>query len=101
MTTLDQRFMKHNDCVTRRIAGETIIVPIRSRVGDLESIYTLDELGTMIWNLLDGRADVSQIVQAVTSEYDVVAEEAEKDVVDFVDSLSAAGLIRPSSEHRD
>ena len=101
MTTLDQRFMKHNDCVARCIAGETIIVPIRSRVGDLESIYTLDELGTMIWNLLDGRADVSQIVQAVTSEYDVVAEEAEKDVVDFVDSLSAAGLIRPSSEHRD
>jgi hypothetical protein len=35
-------------------------------------------------------------MEAVRNEYDVEAAEAEKDVVDFLNSLEDAGLIRPS-----
>ena len=45
-----------NGLVTRSIAGETIIVPICGRLGDLDSIFTLNEVGSHIWRLLYRRA---------------------------------------------
>jgi hypothetical protein len=70
-------------------------VPIKGHVGDLEGVFTLNELGTMIWELINGQTTVSELVEAVRSEYDVGVAEAEKDVVDFLRSLEDAGLIRP------
>ena len=95
MNILDICFVKENDLVTRDVAGEKIIVPIKGHVGDLEGVFTLNELGTMIWELINGQTTVSELVEAVRSEYDVGVEEAEKDVVDFLRSLEDAGLIRP------
>ena len=91
------RFVRKCDFVTRRIAGETLIVPIRGRVGDLDAIYTLNEMGTVIWELIDGRKDVRQIVEAVSNGYEVVAADAENDTVGFLEALQAAGLIAPAA----
>ena len=96
MSILDTCFAKENDLVTRDVAGERIIVPIKGHVGDLEGVYTLNELGTIIWQLINGQTTARELVEAVRNEYDVEAAEAEKDVVDFLQSLEDAGLIRPS-----
>ena len=87
-------FAKESDLVTRLIAGETIIVPIRNGVGDLNAIYTLNEVGTRIWQLIDGQTRVEQMIKAITAEYEVPKEEAEKDIVEYLDSLEQAGLIK-------
>jgi hypothetical protein len=89
-----EHYLKDSEVVTRNIAGDTIIVPVRGRVGDLDSIYTLNELGTRIWQLIDGMASVSDIVKTLLEEYDVESPEAEKDVLAFLGSLEASGLIR-------
>jgi hypothetical protein len=94
MTASAKCFTRENDCVTREIAGETIIVPIRNRVGDLDSIYTLNEVGTMIWQLIDGLKSIDEIVEAIHQTYDVKPEEAAKDAVEFLTSLEQAGLIK-------
>ena len=93
---LDTCFAKENDLVTRDVAGEKIIVPIKGHVGDLEGVFTLNELGTMIWELINGQTTARELVEAVRKEYDVGAAEAKKDVADFLRSLEEAGLIRPS-----
>ena len=98
MEALEKCFFKENDCVTREIAGETIIVPIKGCVGDLDSIYTLNEVGTMIWQLIDGQRSGGQIVEAVHQSYDVEPAEVEKDTADFLHSLEQAGLIRPAMD---
>ena len=54
-------FIKQDNFVTREIAGETIIVPIRSHVADLDSIYTLNEVGTLIWSLVDGKTPLPNL----------------------------------------
>ena len=95
MDTLINCYMKEDNFVARDIAGETIIVPIKNKVGDLGSIYTLNEIGSTIWQLIDGKRSVSKIAQAVHSAYEVPLEEAEKDSVEFLNSLESAGLIRP------
>ena len=91
-------FIKEKDLVTRCVAGETIIVPIKNKVGDLGSIYTLNEVGTTIWELIDGKKGVSKIVEAVHNAYEVPLEEAEKDTIDFLNSLAQADLIRGAKE---
>jgi hypothetical protein len=68
-------------------------VPVRNNVGDLDSIYTLNELGTLIWQLIDGKNNVTQIVDGICSAYDVTPEEAEKDALEFLKSLETGGLI--------
>lgn len=97
MGMLNRYFIKERDLVTRNIAGETIVVPVRSNVGDLDSIYTLNEIGSIIWRLLDGKNSVSQIIDAVCNAYEVTPEEAEKDTLDFLNSLKDAGLIHCKS----
>ena len=85
---------KRSDLVTREIAGETIIVPVRGNVGDLSSIYTLNEVGTRVWELIDGHTQVGQIIENVCNAYEVTREEAEKDTLEFLNSLEASGLIQ-------
>ena len=57
--SLDAVFCHDPNIVDRNIAGEVILVPIRNNVGDLESIYTLNETAARIWELLDGVRDRS------------------------------------------
>ena len=96
-----KRFVKKNDFVTRNIKDETIIVPVKGDVSDLDSIYTLNEVGSLVWKLLDGQNSVSEIVNAVCSEYDITPEEAQKDVIELIGSLEKASLIRPSKNNQE
>lgn len=84
----------------RSIAGETILVPIKGNAADLDSIYTLNQVGTRIWQLIDGRASVAQIADAIHQEFDVGREQALEDVLDFLGSLQAAGLIETLPESK-
>ena len=94
MDHLDRCYEREEDLVTRSVAGETIIVPVRSSISDLNSIYTLNEVSSTIWDLIDGKKSVFQIVETVCDEYDVPAKDAESDTLHFLNSLEQAGLIR-------
>lgn len=89
---------KDKNLVTRSIGGETLIVPVRSGVADLECIYALNEVGSRIWELLDERTPVTKIVEAICSEYDVTPEQAARDISELLSSLEAAGLIRGAGQ---
>jgi hypothetical protein len=91
----DLIYSRGQDFVTREIAGETIIVPIRKQAEDLESIYTLNEIGTTIWGMIDGKTKVSRIIEAIHQNFTVSPKEAAKDVAEFLQSLTKAGLIQP------
>ena len=84
--------------VTRQIADETIIVPIRGGVGELNAIFTLNPIGTMIWEMLKVKTADSTIVQRICQEYQVEPEKAKADLDEFLDSLRNAGLICSSPQ---
>ncbi len=73
-------------------------MPVKNNVGDMDSIFTLNEVGTLVWQLMDGQTKLNQIVEAICKEYDIVPEEAEKDVIELIGSLETAGLIRLCEE---
>jgi len=89
---------KASSIVTREIAGETILVPIRQNVGDLESIYTLNETASRIWALIDGRRSLGDIRAALVARFEVEQAEAEQDLLEFVGQLQAAGALEAGEE---
>ena len=91
-----QLLQKEGGFVTRVIAGETIIVPISSGVGDLDAIFTLNEVGTEIWNLIDGQTSMAQMVDVIVDRYEISRETARSDIAEFLAILEARRLVRPS-----
>ncbi len=83
-----------NGFVTRRIAGETITVPVSSRVGDLDAIYTLNEVGSRVWTLLEAPTSPDQIAKALCQEYDAPLDQVTSDLAELLDELKASGLVR-------
>jgi hypothetical protein len=79
--------------VARDIAGEMILVPIRNNVGDLESIYTLNETATFLWEHLDGDRTLKEIKQEMLEAFEVSDEVAEQDIVEFIEQLEAIGAV--------
>ena len=94
MSEEKKSYTKKSDFVTRSITDETIIVPVRGGVGDLNSIYTLNEMGTRIWELMNDGTDIDKMAETISSEYEVSMEEAKKDVTEFLSSLESVGLIQ-------
>ncbi len=95
MEATGDAYVKTGEFVTREVAGEMIVVPITAGVGDLDSIYTLNEVGATVWNLIDGTTTVDAIVSAIAREFEVGPDQAKTDVLEFITSLAGAGLIRP------
>lgn len=63
------------------------------------TFFTLNEVGTVIWQAADGRTPLSEIVaQHICAEFDVSLEEAARDAEQFVTELSQHGILRLSDE---
>ncbi|MBW2594448.1 MAG: PqqD family protein [Deltaproteobacteria bacterium] len=93
MNFLDKVYSKSDSIVSRKIADEFILVPIRQNVGDLESIYTLNETAAYIWELIDGKTKVEKIKEKLIEEFEVTPEEAEKDIVEHLMQLEEINAI--------
>lgn len=90
---LEKCFLKDINIVSRKIADEIILVPIRQNVGDLNSIYTLNEVGVRIWELIDGQRKIKKIKEILVKEFEVSAQEAEKDLIEYLQQLEKVGAI--------
>jgi hypothetical protein len=91
----------NRELVTRRIADETIIVPVVGGVGELDTIFTLNDVGSHIWALIQAPTTVHAIVDDVARTFDAPADRVERDVVEFLEQLAAAGLIAPLDQPAD
>ncbi len=98
MATLsNEMFIRSQSVVARVVAGETLIVPIRAKVGDLASIYSFNGTGSLIWKLLESPRTVAELANAVAEEYEVDLTHAERDVTEFVSEMKAVCLVEVSA----
>ena len=87
-------FAHSGECVLRTVGYEGVLVPVRNRVGDLDSVYVMSPVAVRIWSLIDGRTDVEAMVARVREEYDVEPAVAAQDVNELMAALEEAELIR-------
>jgi hypothetical protein len=70
------------------IEGEMILLNIPGK-----ELMGLNEVAARIWSLIDGTRSIARIAEAVAAEFDVSAEEAHRDVIDFVAELNELGAL--------
>jgi hypothetical protein len=80
-------YFKSDSVVFRKIGDEFILVPIRHNVGDLDSIYTLNETAARIWELIDGKRNLHEIKNMMLEEFDVTPAGAENDLIEHLQQL--------------
>jgi hypothetical protein len=94
----EQVFVRSQAVVSRRIAGETLIVPVRGKVGDLASIYSFNQTGSLIWQSLESPKSASELTSIVEQEYAVGHEQAERDVKQFLHDMLTVDLVQLHDE---
>jgi hypothetical protein len=94
MHSAHPRFVCNREVVARHIEGELVIVPIRSGVGDLNSLYTLNAVGAVLWEFMTVGHTLDEMVSRVCNEFEVPASRAENDIQEFLDSMLAEKLIQ-------
>lgn len=80
--------------MTREIAGETIVVPVRGGVGDLTGLFTFNEIATGIWEQLSEGRTAEEVTRWVEEHYEVSEEQARTDVRNFLGELKQQGLVQ-------
>jgi hypothetical protein len=84
---MDAIFRRNENVVSRKIVDELILVPIRKNVADMESLYTLNEVGARVYELIDGERTVRDICATIVEEFEVSNDQAEADVTEFLEKL--------------
>jgi hypothetical protein len=95
----DAVYAPSEDVVAREIAGELVLVPLASGVGDIEdALYSLNETGRVIWDRLDGQMSLRGIAAELSQEYEAPIEEIEADVMGLVQELFRRNMLIEISE---
>lgn len=84
---LETRIRKAPRIAARTIDGQAVVVQL-----DRQELHTLNEVGTRVFELADGRS-LASIVDAVLGEFEVSRELAERDVAAFARELVRLGAV--------
>ena len=88
MTGLKSILSHSKSIVTRKTGNEYILVPITDNIADMNCVYTLNETGAYIWDKIDGIRNVEEIIAALMDEYEIDKQNAERDVLSFIENMS-------------
>ncbi len=86
---LSELYHKKSSFAARNVGTEIILVPVKNSVADMNELFTLNEVGSFIWNHIDGEKSENDIVKALIVDFNVDEERAIKDVKEFIESLKA------------
>ena len=50
-----------NEFIMREIAGEYVLVPIGKRALTFQGLVTMNEVGALIWEMMEKESDIDQI----------------------------------------
>ena len=77
----------------RETAGQSVVVPLGSRVVEFNGIMTLSESGALLWRKLENNASMEELVELLLKEYSIDENTAQKDVGDFVESMRSNSIL--------
>ncbi len=78
----------HPQVAARTVDEAAVIV-----LADSGEVTVLNAVGTRVWELADGSRSIAEIIAAIEAEYEVTAEQAQRDVTDFLQTLNEAGAL--------
>jgi hypothetical protein len=87
-------YVRTDAVVSRLVAGETLVLPVRGNVGDLACFYSFNGTGTILWEALEKPKSFKDLCDVIDRQYDVSREQAEPDVALFLGEICSMGLAK-------
>jgi hypothetical protein len=87
--SLQTTFVRRPDLVETEIDGEVVMMSL-----ERGNCYGLDNSAARIWRLLENPISVASLLETLTREYAVEAENCQDDVFAFLDQLRQENLIQ-------
>ncbi|NTW32560.1 MAG: PqqD family protein [Bacteroidetes bacterium] len=84
---IDELFKRKSLFAFRNVGNEKVLVPIKNNIANMTEIFTLNEVGSFIWDKIDGGNSEDDIVLAITNEFDIDELTAKKDLSDFIEKF--------------
>ena len=72
----------------RKVGGELVLVPLKNSVAEMEEMFTLNEVGSLIWEDIQKGTTEQTLIDAIVNEFDIDPFTASEDLQAFLDSLS-------------
>ena len=79
--------------VVRQVMNDIVAIPTGQTALEFNGMILLNDVSKVIWDCLEQGTNVAQMVTAVTDAFEVSAEEAKTDILDFVDKLRKMQLL--------
>ncbi len=79
--------------ILREVAGNYVVIACGDDVLDFNSVITVNELGSIIWNGIEDGKNKTEIIDLILSEYDIDKDTASSDFDEFVTLLKSQGII--------
>jgi len=86
---LNQKTTFAETVFAQEVDGEMVLLDMES-----ENYFGLDEVGTSIWQAMQDKETLKEVLEALLEQYEVEAEVLERDLSDFVDKLVESGLVK-------
>ena len=77
------------DCVSCPVEDGVAILDLKSN-----TYFSLDAVGTSIWDQMSNPASLDDLTQAVSAEYEVAPEECRGDIQDLLKDMLQHGMIQ-------
>jgi hypothetical protein len=90
---MNRIYRKKPDIISRNIAGQAILVPVRGKVADMQRIFMLNSVAEFVWEQLSGEIPVNRICRRVEENFTVIPTIAENDVCELINNLLDLELI--------
>jgi hypothetical protein len=89
--SLESRVEKNRDVLFRNLSGEAILLNLTTG-----HYFGLDPVGTRIWELIESKERLGDVLAAVLEEFQVDEDTARSDLLGLVNELNAKGLVEVS-----
>ena len=88
MLTPDTILERNSDLIHADIDNETMLMSLSNG-----EYYGMNSVGSVIWGLLENSISARQLVEKLSSEYEISEEQCEKDITPFLSTLQEKGII--------
>ena len=86
---LNQKVTFAETVFAQEVDGEMVLLDMES-----ENYFGLDEVGTAIWQAMQEKETLKEVLDALLEQYEVETEMLENDLSDFVGKLVESGLVK-------
>lgn len=79
--------------IFRKIEDECVLLPVSSSAEEAKYIFNLNEIGGSIWEKIDGKKTVKDILRELYNKYEGDRETIKREAAEFLLDLKESGLI--------